>query len=904
MASSHAGAASLGRYRVLGRIASGGMAEVFAAYSKGEAGFERVVAIKRLAPALTEDEEFVRMFLHEARLAAQVRSANVVQTLDLGRDAEGTPYLVMDLVVGASLARLVEGAARLQSDVPVEVAVSILVDACRGLHEAHEATARDGSPLGIVHRDVSPQNILIGKDGIARVADFGIARALDTSHETTRDKMRGKLAYFSPEQASGTPLDRRSDVFSAGIVAWELLTGKRLFRDEHPMRILKRILRDRIPLADSVRSDVPPGIAAVVERALQRDPALRYATASQLEEALREASQSAGLQPHPAHVASFLAAACATEIAHIERLLRRRTSVRPDRRDRASGAGAAPRGAIGRPEERASPQTGEPVSGKPRHTPELARKDRSPPLLSRRQLWMAAGAVGLLSGAALAGLWGRRRMNGHGVSEDAVVHGPPPPPSSRSVLRIGTLFFTSIPASPLGPALFWSTIEPGPDGQAKASFVRRAPRLDNGLARVLPGGRFEVRWELLPSLKWSDGRPLRAEDLVLSQRLMPRAQVVESRKVDDETAVFVWTDHWAQSVGGFEPFPTSVLQPLTESAGRDAALEYRKTHATPGLGPYRIAEVKLGERMVLEPNPHFAGPRPSISRIELRCLKDSTQLMEQFECGELDMIVTNNITVEQAIDLKKRRPDGVHLRPSSHYVLIQPDITHPLLASIEARQALMSAIDRASLSRAVFGRTDLVAHCPIPGMGPGLVRTYSFDIAQASADFARLKLAGARLPLYHTSWSVDVRIAGLLREHLLAAGLDLELRQVERVSELHRSGRHGGFVLYSMRDAGPELPAAHFNLPVREAEYDRSVRHSGFDAWTASLLDREERAVDPQRRAQLRQELWMAFTERLPVLPLMFLLERVVVDPALRGWDGSPSQRFGADIEKWYFVGG
>lgn len=189
------------------------MADVFVGCMKGEAGFERVVAVKRMALALAEDEEFVEMFLHEARLAARIRSAHVVQTLDLGRGADGTPYLVMDLVVGASVARLMRGAARRSLPVPPEVATGILVDACSGLQDAHDATARDGSPLGIVHRDVSPHNILVGEDGLAKVADFGIARALGTSSEVTRDPLRGKVAYFSPEQARGESLDRRSDVF-------------------------------------------------------------------------------------------------------------------------------------------------------------------------------------------------------------------------------------------------------------------------------------------------------------------------------------------------------------------------------------------------------------------------------------------------------------------------------------------------------------------------------------------------------------------------------------------------------------------------------------------------------------------------------------------------------------------
>lgn len=888
------------------------MAEVFVGCAKGEAGFERVVAIKRLAPALAQDEEFVRMFLHEARLAAQIRSAHVVQTLDLGRDGVGNPYLVMDLVVGASVARMMDGAARIPLTIPTDVTVSILADACRGLHDAHEASARDGSPLGIVHRDVSPQNILVGEDGIARVADFGIARALGTTAETTREKMRGKLAYFSPEQANGTPVDRRSDVFSLGIVAWELLTGQRLFRDEHPLRTLKRVLLDPIQRADEVRSEVPSYLATVVARALQREPSDRYPDARELEHALREAAQMAGLRMHPSHVAAFLSTTCAPELAHLEDLLRTRGSWPGDVSLPVQSAvpiEIIDRGATTQPDlEPPDGQTTEPTTslvkggGIPPGSIPPPGEGETAPMPSRKPLWLAVGAIGMLGVMALVPiLWGKGQAP-QAASAPIVVQGPPPPPSSRDLLRVGTSFFTSIPSSPLAPALFWSTVESSPDGKMKATFVRRLPTLENGSARILPGGRFEVGWELLPSLKWSDGSPLRSEDLVMSQRLLPRSQVLEAHKADDGTALFLWTDHWAQAVGGFEPYPSSIFDPLLTSGGRDAAWEYRKTHATPGLGPYRITEVQIGDRMIVEANPHFAGPPPSIRRIELRCIKDNARLVDKFERGELDMIVPNSLTVEQAEDLKKRRPDAVHLRPSQNYVLIQPDISHPLLSSVEARQALLTAIDRVALSREVFGRNDLVAHSPVLGLGPGTVKSYSFDARKAAAEIARLKLAGASFPLFHSSWPVDVQLARLVREYLVAAGLNITLQQVDHVSEMRRNGHHGGLLLYSLRDVGPEVVAAHFNLPAHDAEYDRTVRHSGFDDWTASLLDREERAVDPQRRAQLVQELWMAFSERLPVLPLMFLLERVVADPALRGWDGSPSQRFGTDIERWYFV--
>lgn len=920
----------LGRYRILGRIASGGMADVFVGCIKGEAGFERVVAVKRMAPELAEDEEFVAMFLDEAKLAARIRSAHVVQTLDLGRAADGLPYLVMDLVVGASASRLIRGAARQSSEVPPDVAVGILVDACRGLHDAHEAKNRDGTPLGIVHRDVSPHNILVGEDGLTKVADFGIARALGTSSDATRDVLRGKVAYFSPEQARGEALDRRSDVFALGVVAWELLTGERLFRADNPLRSLDHVLNKEIPRADAVREAIPVELATAVARALEREPDDRYATASDFEVALTDAAQASGLQLHPSCVAGFLELCCAADLQHIGTLLRARTSRvgnplgGPTFAEEAAAPLAETETEVDSPSATIESTT-EPIP----LFPELASSPPAPPpdeasvevpdepgdepdagygtepssATRRRVLFMALALIPL---AGLGALVATSSDTAKPAAQSApaaqsVTKGPPSPPSSRDRLRVGTTFFASIPSSHLAPGLFWKLVEPSPNG-VKASFLRRIPTVENGGAAILPGGRFEVRWQLLPSLRWSDGTPVRAEDLVMSHRLEPSTHTLEARVSGDDTAVFVWSDHWAKAVEGFEPFPSSVFEPLLASGGREAARSHRATNATPGLGPYRVVDVQIGKHMVIEANPHFAGPPPSIPRVELHCSKDTARLVRQFEAGEIDLIVPNSITVEQAEDLRQRRPDAVHIRPSRHYALLYPDVSHPLLSSVEARQALMTAIDRVALSKHVYGRADLVAHCPVLGLGPGAVKTYAFDGDQAKADLRRLGLAGASLPLYHTKWTVDVKIATLIEEQLEASGVSIERREVARASELVRERRHGGLVLHSLREVGPEVVAAHFNLPELGADYDRTVRHSGFDDWTASLLDREERAIDPVRRAQLRRDLWRAYADRLPVLPLVFLLERVVVDPALRGWDGNPSQPFGAELERWYFV--
>ncbi|MDQ3036231.1 MAG: serine/threonine protein kinase, partial [Myxococcota bacterium] len=278
---------SYGRYEPLFRIASGGMAEVYAARVRGEAGFEKLVALKRMLPHLCDDERFVTMFLDEGRLAANISSPHVVSTLDLGRASDQSLYLVMELVIGATLHSLARNAIKTTAAVPVPIAIEVIAQAARGLHDAHEARTPLGEPLGIVHRDVSPQNILVGVDGRVRITDFGVARAMLRHTKTTTGELKGKFGYFSPEQCADVRVDRRSDVFSLGIVGWEILAGRRLFHAENPLAILEQVANAPIPDVRSIRPEVTPALAAIIARALDRDPGRRWATAGELERAIR-----------------------------------------------------------------------------------------------------------------------------------------------------------------------------------------------------------------------------------------------------------------------------------------------------------------------------------------------------------------------------------------------------------------------------------------------------------------------------------------------------------------------------------------------------------------------------------------------------------------------------------------
>jgi serine/threonine-protein kinase len=241
-------------------------------------GFARTVAIKSLHPQFARDPEFVESFLDEARLASRIQHPNVVSTVDVVT-TEGEVFLVMEYVAGESLAKLVRSALKKGMEIPPSVALSVLAGMLHGLHATHEARNEKREPMNIVHRDVSPQNVLVGLDGIARVLDFGVAKAAMRAQATRDGQMKGKLSYMSPEQLNSREVDRRTDVFAAGIVAWECLVGRRLFAGSDPGEVLAKVLTLDIPSPRDVSLSVPEPISNAIMRALEREPDKRWATA-------------------------------------------------------------------------------------------------------------------------------------------------------------------------------------------------------------------------------------------------------------------------------------------------------------------------------------------------------------------------------------------------------------------------------------------------------------------------------------------------------------------------------------------------------------------------------------------------------------------------------------------------
>lgn len=273
------------KYRVVRRLEAGGMAEVFVGEAHSMQGFKKAVAIKRVLPHLAQNAKFIQMFLDEARLSARLNHANIVSVFDIGT-ADDTYFLVMEFVDGGNLKKIIEAVRKQRGQFPLKEAIYICMEACRGLSYAHEVTDDHGEPLHIVHRDISPPNIMITKRGEVKVTDFGLAKASTQLEKTDPGVVKGKFSYLAPEAASGLEVDARADVFSLGIVLWEMLAGRRLFLGENDYQTVKLVQQANIPRLSPLNREVDEGFEEVLFKALTRNPADRYQSAREFGDAL------------------------------------------------------------------------------------------------------------------------------------------------------------------------------------------------------------------------------------------------------------------------------------------------------------------------------------------------------------------------------------------------------------------------------------------------------------------------------------------------------------------------------------------------------------------------------------------------------------------------------------------
>jgi serine/threonine-protein kinase len=294
-----------GKYTLIDRIAVGGMAEIFLARQAGLEGFEKTIVIKRIRPHLSKQPNFVKMFLNEAKLAAQLNHPNIVQIYDLGRISESY-FIAMEYIFGRDMRRIIPKADALGIPFPMVYALKIASSVCEGLYYAHQRADMYGNALNIVHRDVTPENIFVSFDGTVKVLDFGIAKAANQIEQTRAGEIKGKLSYMSPEQCMGKPLDCRSDIFSLGVVLYEWLTGFKLFTGDSEVAVLKSITEGKIYAPSYFKADIPEAVEAILMRALEKDREKRYQTAWDMQYDIDQFLSQYEFTPSNIHLSNFL----------------------------------------------------------------------------------------------------------------------------------------------------------------------------------------------------------------------------------------------------------------------------------------------------------------------------------------------------------------------------------------------------------------------------------------------------------------------------------------------------------------------------------------------------------------------------------------------------------------------
>jgi serine/threonine protein kinase len=294
-----------GKYHLIELVATGGMAELYRAKLYGAGGFEKDLAIKKILPTLAKDSSFTQMFMDEAMITVTLNHGNIVSVMDFGQ-INNEYFLVMEYIDGVDLQNLILKSTQSASPIPIDIAVYIAIQICNGLAYAHRKVGSDGQPLGIIHRDVSPQNILLSFEGEVKIVDFGIARAASRITSTQAGVVKGKVSYMSPEQITGQQLDNRSDIFAIGVMLYEMLTNRLPFEGETPQQSMALVTRGDYEKPQKINKKIDKQLAAVIKKALEKNPKKRYATANKMAEALSGCLHKLGLHPDATKLEDFI----------------------------------------------------------------------------------------------------------------------------------------------------------------------------------------------------------------------------------------------------------------------------------------------------------------------------------------------------------------------------------------------------------------------------------------------------------------------------------------------------------------------------------------------------------------------------------------------------------------------
>lgn len=478
------------------------------------------------------------------------------------------------------------------------------------------------------------------------------------------------------------------------------------------------------------------------------------------------------------------------------------------------------------------------------------------------------------------------------------------PKSSREVLRLGINTLPRPIGLLVGRAAYWGTTRTPPGEESFPVLVREVPAITNKALAFLAGGELEITWRLHPGLRWSDGAPLTAEDLSFALKVQADERISEIRAESPDKLVVRYKERVASALKEIAPLPRHVLAPVMGTGKYEDVLNYRDQNITPSAGAYRVTQFVKDQQLVLEANPHFPGPPPSISRIELRCYPSEEALLAAFAAGEIDMITPNAVSPERAQQFAGQRPDAVRVRPSDLLLFLHPDLSHPLLSQAAVRRALLKSFHRGRIRDEVFGkaaRSAPVAHIPVPGPLPkGAVET-PYDPEGAKKELETLGVAGARIKLIHGPTSFEREVVARLVRDAAAVGVILEPVENPDPQKVYRDPHHGGLLLLSRTGLRDDEPEKYWNVPRQNGLYQRAYRSDAFDDAILQLVKREERALYPERREQIRDTLFGEFSKRLPLLPLFFWADCTVADPQLKGWDVGTGKSFGLTVERWYF---